>query len=154
MAKKRRSPKQKANDRRLGAMARARGRKSTPKRRKSRKTNNRRTRSPSMASRRRAAPRRRSSGGKGILGKIPLINNPTFKKAATGIGVATLGATVIGLILPQLANQPLVKPILALAGGGVPGVVAQFLVQGGGNLGNILGGGNTGGSGGFTPGFG
>jgi len=151
VAKKRRSAKQKANDRRLGAMARARG-KSRP-RRKSRKTNKPRRRSSGMP-RRRAAPRRRSSGGKGILGKIPLINNPTFKKAATGIGVATLGATVIGLILPQLANQPLVKPILALAGGGVPGVVAQFLVQGGGNLGNILGGGNTGGSGGFTPGFG
>jgi len=152
MAKKRRSAKQKANDRRLGAMARARGRKPTPKRRKSRKTNNRRRRSPSMA--RRQPTRRRSSGGKGILGKIPLINNPTFKKAATGIGVATLGATVLGLILPQIANQPLVKPILALAGGGVPGVVAQFLVQGGGNLGSIFGGGNAGGSGGFTPGFG
>jgi len=103
---------------------------------------------------RRTAPRRKSSGGRGFASKIPLINNPTFKKAATGIGVATLGATVLGLVLPQLANQPLVKPILALAGGGVPGVIAQFLVQGGGNLGNILGGGNTGGSAAFTPGFG
>jgi len=154
MPKKRRSAKQRANDKRLGAMARARGKRSTPKRRKAkrtsakRKVNKPRRRSTSMA-RRRAPPRK----SKNILGKIPLINNPTFKKAATGIGVATLGATVLGLVLPQLANQPLVKPILALAGGGVPGVVAQFLVQGGGNLGNILGGG-----GGqqlqSTPGFG
>jgi len=148
MAKKRRSAKQKANDRRLGAMARAIGKKATPKRRKSRrKVNKPRRRSKSMAKRR--APSRKSD----VLGKIPLINNPTFKKAATGIGVATLGVAVLGLVLPQIANQPLVRPILALAGGGVPGVVAQFLVQGGGNLSNILGGG-----GGqqlqFTPGFG
>jgi len=150
MAKKRRSAKQKANDRRLGAMARARG-KSKP-RRKSRKTNKPRRRSRSMA--RRPPTRRRSTGGKGVLGKIPLINNPTFKKAATGIGVATLGATILGLVLPQIANQPLVKPILALAGGGVPGVIGQFLIQGGGNLGSIFSGGNTGTGGGFIPGFG
>jgi len=149
MAKKRRSAKQKANDRRLGAMARARGKKSTPKRR--RKTIKQKSSRRTMA-KRRSAPRRKSSS-KGFASKIPLINNPTFKKAATGIGVATLGVAVLGLVLPQIANQPLVRPILALAGGGVPGVVAQFLVQGGGNLSNILGSGN-GGSGGFTPGFG
>jgi len=143
MAKKRRSAKQKANDRRLGKMAKARARKTTPKRRKSRrKVNKPRKRSKPMAKRR--APSRKRD----IISKIPLINNPTFKKAATGIGVATLGATVLGLVLPQLANQPLVRPVLALLGGGVPGVVAQFLVQGGGNLGNILGGlGGNGGAG-------
>lgn len=146
MPKKRRSAKQRANDKRLGAMARARGRKSTPKRRKSRrKVNKPRRRSKSMA-RRRTAPRK----SKNILGKIPLINNPTFKKAATGIGVATLGVAVLGLVLPQIANQPLVRPILALAGGGVPGVVAQFLVQGGSNLFSRGEGGQLQ----FTPGFG
>jgi len=149
MPKKRRSAKQKANDRRLGAMARARGRRSTPKRR--RKTIKRKSPRRTMAKRR--SPPRRKSSSPGFASKIPLINNPTFKKAAAGVGVATLGVAVLGLVLPQIANQPLVRPILALAGGGVPGVVAQFLVQGGGNLGNILGGGN-GGSGGFTPGFG
>jgi len=148
-----RSAKQKAATRKLVALNKRRAGKPKPKRRATtpRKTNKRTRRSPSMAKRR--APRRKSSGGRGFASKIPLINNPTFKKAATGIGVATLGATVLGLVLPQLANQPLVKPILALAGGGVPGVIAQFLVQGGGNLGNLLGGGNQGG-GGFTPGFG
>jgi len=152
MAKKRRSAKQRANDKRLGAMARARGRRSAPKRRRKSTRKSIKRRAP-----RRTMAKRRSASGKksGILGKIPLINNPTFKKAATGIGVATLGVAVLGLVLPQIANQPLVRPILALAGGGVPGVVAQFLVQGGGNLSNILGGGgSTGGSGGFTPGFG
>jgi len=150
MAKKKRSAKQRANDKRLGRMAKARARKSTPKRRRksSGKTIKRRTSKRTMA-KRRSAPKKR-----GFASKIPLINNPTFRKAATGIGVATLGATVLGLVLPQLANQPLVKPILALAGGGVPGVVAQFLVQGGGNLGNILGGGGGGQQLQFTPGFG
>jgi len=122
----------------------------TTKRRKasrSRKANKPKRRSKTVA-KRRSSPRKKSG-----FGKIPLINNPTFRKAATGIGVATLGATVLGLVLPQLANQPLVKPILALAGGGVPGVVAQFLVQGGGNIGNLLGGGNGGNGGGQSVGF-
>jgi len=105
-----------------------------------------------MARRRRAAPRRRSTS-RGVASKIPLINNPTFRKAATGIGIATLGVAVLGLVAPQIASNPVVKPALALLGGGVPGVAAQLLVGGGASLGGILGGGN-GGSGGFTPGFG
>jgi len=147
MAKKRRSAKQRANDKRLGRMAKARARKSTPKRRRSRsKVNKPRKRPKTMAK------RRSSSSKSNVLGKIPLINNPTFKKAATGIGVATLGAAVLTLVVPQLANQPLVKPILALAGGGVPGVVAQFLVSGGVNLGSLLRGGRDGGAVGGGPG--
>jgi len=118
----------------------------TSKRSPSRKANKPKRRSPSVA-------KKRSSSKQSFSSKIPLINNPTFKKAATGIGVATLGATILGLVVPQLANQPLVKPILALAGGGVPGVVAQFLVQGGGNLGSLFGGGNGGNGGGNNPAF-
>lgn len=103
-----------------------------------------------MVRRRRAAPRRRrSGGGRSILGKIPLINNPIFRKAATGIGVATLGVAVLGLVAPSLANNSFVKPVLALAGGGIPGVAAQILTQGG--LSGLTG---NGGGGGFTPGFG
>jgi len=137
VAKKRRTAKQKAASKRNVKKAQAKRRKSS----KSRKTNKRKSRSKSVA-------KRRSSSTRGIASKIPLINNPTFKKAATGIGVATLGVAVLSLVLPQVANQPLVKPVLALIGGGVPGVVAQFLVQGGGNLSNILGGGNGGAVGG------
>jgi len=127
MAKKPRSAKQKANDRRLGAMARARGRKSTPKRRKSRrKVNKPRRRSKSMAKRRAPSRSKRS-----ILSKIPLINNPTIRKAATGIGLATIGAAAIGIIAPQIAQNPIVKPALALIGGGIPGVIGQVVTQGG-----------------------
>ena len=121
-------------------------------RRRSRKSRRRlgkliKRRSPTkhVARRRRAAPRRRSSGSKGILGKIPLINNPTFRKAALGVGTATLGITVLSLIAPSIAGNPIVRPVLALAGGGIPGVIAQVLSQGG--LGALTGGGSGGGAG-------
>jgi len=146
VAKKQRSAKQKAATRKLVARNKRRAK---PKRRRSsrpRKANKPRKRSKPMA-------KRRSFTKKSIASKIPLINNPTFRKAATGIGVATLGVTVLSLVLPQIANQPLVKPVLALLGGGVPGVVAQFLVQGGGNLGNLLGGNGGGGAQNASNGF-
>ena len=114
-------------------------------RRTSRKTIKRRSPRRTVARRRRAAPRRRSSGGKGILGKIPLINNPTFRKAALGVGTATLGITVLSLIAPSIAGNPIVRPVLALAGGGLPVVIAQVLSQGG--LGALTGGGSGGGAG-------
>jgi len=139
MAKKRRSAKQKANDRRLGAMARARGRKSTPKRRKSRrKVNKPRRRSRSMAKRRAPSRSKRS-----IISKIPLINNPTIRKAATGIGLATIGVAAINVVAPQIAQNQIIKPALALIGGGVPGLIGQIVTQGGFSaLTNLVGGGN------------
>ena len=96
-----------------------------------------------VARRRRAAPKK-----KGILSNIPLINNPTFRKAALGVGTATLGITVLSLIAPSIASNPIVRPVLALAGGGVPGVIAQVLSQGG--LGALTGGGSGGGGAGFA----
>jgi len=137
MAKKRRSAKQRANDRRLGAMAKARGRKSAPKRR--RKVNKPKTR------RKRVASRKRTSSKRSIISKIPLVNNPTVRKVATGIGLATIGTTAIAIVAPQIASNPIVKPVLALLGGGLPGLIGQVVVQGGlGSLGGLFGGGNGG----------
>jgi len=134
MAKKGRSAKQKANDRRLGAMARARGKRSTPKRR--RKVNKPRRRTSNVAA------KRRSTSKRSFISKIPLVNNPTVRKVATGIGLATIGATVIAIVSPQIAANPIVKPALALIGGGLPGLIGQVVTQGGlGSLGNIFGGG-------------
>lgn len=145
MAKKRpRSAKQKANDKRLGAAAKARAK---PKRRSSkpRKVNKRKSPSKSMAKRRTSRPRNFTS-------KIPLINNPTFKKAATGIGIATLGVAAISVIAPQIAQNPIIKPALAFLGGGIPGIAAQLFVGGGlGSLTGIFGG--NGGSGQISGGF-
>ena len=54
-----------------------------------------------------------------------------FQKAARGVGTATLGAAALALVLPQFAANPIIKPVLALAGGGAIGAVAQVLTQGG-----------------------
>jgi len=118
--------------------------KSTPKKRsksspKKRKTSPKRKVNKQKGSRKTVAAKK-----KGILDNIPIIKNPTFKKAALGVGTATLGATVLGLIAPSIAANPIVKPVLALAGGGVPGVIAQVLAQGG--LQGIGLGGNGGGN--------
>jgi len=136
MAKKRRSAKQRANDKRLGAMARKRGKRSTTKRRKPRRKVNKARRRT-----KRVAAKRRSTSKRGILSKIPLINNPTIRKAATGIGLATIGAAAISVIAPQIAQNPIVKPALALIGGGIPGVIGQVVTQGGfGAITNLIGG--------------
>jgi len=133
---KRRSAKQRANDKRLGAMARARGRKprrSTPKRR--RKVNKARRRTRIVAARRRTTSKR------SIISKIPFINNPTIRKVATGIGIATIGAAAIGIVAPQIAANPIIKPALALIGGGIPGLIGQVVTQGGfGAITNLIGG--------------
>jgi len=145
--KKARSAAQKRNDARLGRMAKARARKAprrTVKRRKTRKTNKPRKRSRSVVKRR--APSRRKSG---FGSKIPLINNPIFRKAATGIGIATLGAAAIAIVAPSVAANPIVKPALAVLGGGLPGLAAQVFTQGGlGGLSNIFGGNGNGATGG------
>lgn len=93
---------------------------------------------------RRKKGRSRRSTAKGILGKIPLIKNPTFQKAAIGVGTATLGVAALSLIAPQFASNPIVRPVLALAAGGVPGVIAQLFTSGG--LGGLFGGGGGGGA--------
>ncbi len=144
--KKTRSPAQKRNDKRLGQMAKRRARKRTnrdkPRRRRStvRKTIKRRTRRTSVVKRRRSrTPVRKRS----ITSKIPFVNNPTVRKVATGIGLATIGTTVIALVAPSIASNPIVKPALAFLGGGIPGVIGQVVVQGGlGGLSNVFGSGN------------
>ncbi len=64
------------------------------------------------------------------------------KKAAAGVGLATIAAVVVSQIAPQAA--PIVRPIAAFAGGGVVGVFADILLSGGGLLGNLFGGGGSG----------
>jgi len=146
MAKKRRSAKQRANDKRLGLMAKRRARSTPTKRRKTRrsttkrKVNKVRKRVRSVAKRRRAPARKRS-----ITSKIPFVNNPTIRKVATGIGLATIGTAVIGLVAPSIASNPIVKPALAFLGGGIPGVIGQVVVGGGiGGLSSLVGGGGNG----------
>jgi len=143
MARKKRSAKQLANDKRLGKMARGRStrRKAKKSTRKS-KTNKPRRRVTSVVKRRRS-PVRRSK--RSITSKIPFVNNPTIRKVATGIGLATIGTAVIGLVAPSLANNPIIKPAFAFLGGGIPGVIGQVVVGGGiGGLTSLVGGSSNG----------
>jgi len=59
------------------------------------------------------------------------------KKAAAGIGLATIAAVVVNQFAPQAS--PIVQPIAAFVGGGPVGLVANFLISGGGILGNLFG---------------
>jgi len=142
-----RSAKQKAATRKLVAFNK---RKTTPKRRKAapkRKVNKPRKRRATVV-KKRSTPKK-----KGLGSSIPLINNPMFKKAAVGVGTATLGAAALGLVLPSFANNPIVKPVLALVAGGPIGAVAQVLTQGGISGLGLGGGGNTSGAVQSTGGF-
>jgi len=136
---------------------------------------NKRTRNAGFKSKRRAStkrkpskktPKRKSNKAKttrkpvvkrSLTSKIPFVNNPTIRKVATGIGLATIGVGVISLVAPQFANNPIIKPALAFLGGGIPGVIGQVVVSGGiGGLSNIIGGSsnsqtvNSAGNGGFA----
>lgn len=118
--KKQRSKKQKANDRRLGRMAKARAagkkvkktvkkavkktRKSTTKRRKSTNSNSRKRRK-SMA-----------------RGKI--LSSPILKKAALGLGGATMLGIVAAAVAPQFRN--VAEPAGAYLFGGIEGIAANF----------------------------
>jgi len=144
-----RSAKQKAATRKLVALNKRRARKSKPKRRSSkpRKVNK-------VKSRRKPMAKRRATTKRSFTSKIPLVNNPTIRKAATGIGLATIGVAALAAFAPQFANNPIVKPALAFLGGGVPGIIGQVVVQGGiGGLTNIFGGSSNGNGGGVNAGF-
>jgi len=102
----------------------------TKRRRKPQRTN-------TPKRRRKTVAKKRSSPRKSRFG-IPSV----VKKAAAGIGLATIATVVVAQVAPQAA--PIVRPIAAFAGGGVVGVIADLVLSGGaGFLGNIFGGGQT-----------
>jgi len=109
---------------------RSRKRKSAPKRRKTQSTNTPKRRRSTVAKKRR-------SSSKSKFG-IPSV----VKKVAAGIGLATIATVLVAQVAPQAA--PIVRPIAAFIGGGIPGVIGDLVLSGGaGFLGNIFGGGQT-----------
>ena len=80
-------------------------------------------------------PRKSSSGMK--LPKIPKI----VKKVAIGVGAASLAGMVVGIIAPQFVG--IVRPIAALAAGGLEGVAGELLINQGllSNITGMFGGG-------------
>lgn len=105
--------------------------KSAPQRRKSQPIKRRRNKTKTRMAKKRGSSKRSKFG-------IPSI----VKKAAAGVGLATIAAVVVSQVAPQAA--PIVRPIAAFAGGGVVGVFADILLSGGGLLGNLFGGGGSG----------
>tara|TARA_B100000029_G_scaffold244487_1_gene241650 strand:- start:24 stop:470 length:447 start_codon:yes stop_codon:yes gene_type:complete len=121
--KKPRSKKQKANDKRLGRMAKARAagkkvkktvkkavkktRKATTKRRKSTNSN--------------SPKRRKSMAGKKML------SSPLLKKAALGVGGATIAGIAAAALFPQFRN--VAEPAGAYLFGGIEGIAANFALS-------------------------
>lgn len=145
MAKRRATAKQLAARKkfvaavRRGDFLKGKKKKSSPKRRR-----NTTSRAP-VKIKRKASPKRnmakkRSSPRKKSL-KVPILSNPTFKKAAAGVGAGTLLTFLLGAVgQGQLAQNPVVKAGAGFATGDVVGAAASFLI--GGGLGNLTGSGN------------
>ena len=66
--------------------------------------------------------RRKSSSGM-KLPKIPSV----IKKVAMGVGAASLAGMAVGIVAPQFTA--IVRPIAALAAGGIPGVAGELLLN-------------------------
>jgi len=112
-----------------------------PKRRSSKRKAPKRRTTKRKANKRKTSPKRMAK--RSLSSKIPFVNNPTVKKVAMGVGLASIGVGVLGLVAPTIAQNPIVKPALALLGGGIPGVIGQLIIGGGiSGLTNIFSGGN------------
>lgn len=139
--KKARSAKQKANDKKLGRMARKRnpskrsarsnpkrGRKTTNKRKKTSRKNN--------VAKKRSSRSRASSGVKGFFRGSSLVG-----KLAMGIGAGTIAGVALQAIAPQFAGVG--KLGVAFLAGGPIGGIGQLLLGGGlggvGGLGSLQG---------------
>jgi len=108
----------------------SRKRKSGKKKRKTQSTNTPKRRRSTVAKKKRASSKSKFG--------IPSV----VKKVAAGVGLATIATVLVAQVAPQAA--PIVRPIAAFIGGGIPGVIGDLLLSGGaGFLGNIFGGGQT-----------
>lgn len=145
--RKRRTAKQKANDRRLGRMAKARakGRKTTTRKRrttrkgmltlKRQKAYQPKRKKSTMARRRRRSTRSRMTGK---LGNV--FNRGTIGKVVAGVGAAALVGTVMDRLLPASPITAIAKPIAAYSAGGAAGAVGSVLLDGGlGSITNFFG---------------
>jgi len=115
----------------------------TKRRKSTRKGQVRKTRAPKarraytkIKSKAKSYKRRKSSSGM-KLPKIPSV----IKKVAMGVGAASLAGMAVGIVAPQFTA--IVRPIAALAAGGIPGVAGELLLNQGllQNITGMFGGG-------------
>jgi len=136
----RRSAKQKAATRKLVAFNKRKAKRKAPKRRAAPKRRKAAKVGRKQVRRKAAKVNKRKKASKSMVKGIPIINNPTFKKIAVGVGAASLVGVAVAQVAPSLGNNAILKPAVAfLAGGPIAAIVTLFL---NGGLGSLNLGGN------------
>ncbi len=123
MAKKRRSAKQKENDKKLGRMAKARAAARKVKRKVKSSTKKGQVR---KTARRAYKKVKRRSSVKSIKS---LVGSSTIKKVALGVGGATMAAALISYVAPNSSIAKFAAPAGAYALGGIEGIIGNFALS-------------------------
>lgn len=118
--KKARSAKQKANDKRLGLMAKKR---SSTKKGGRRKT----ARRAYTGLKRKANKVRRRS--KSVKGLKSITSSSTLKKVALGVGGAAIASAVIGMVAPQSSIGRYAPAAGAYVMGGIEGIIGSMALS-------------------------
>ena len=125
-AKKKRSAKQKANDKRLGKMAKARGKKSSGK-------SKTKTRTKIVTKIKTVVKRKTNKGGKkspGVKTSLKSITgSKTLQKVALGVGGGIIATALVNRFMPSSGISKLAAPGAALALGGIEGLIGQFALN-------------------------
>jgi len=125
-------------------LKKARAARRRPRRKTTRRKKTTRTKKRTSTTRKKHKRKKSSKKGNMVFGKN-ILNNSTIRKAAIGVGTGTIAATVLALVAPGLASNPIVRPAVAFLAGGPIGAIASLVLSGG--LGNITGGSGNGSAG-------
>jgi len=120
MAKKKRSAKQKANDKRLGRMAKARAAGRKVKRKVKSSTKKGQVRKTARRAYKKV--KRRSS----VKSMKSMLGSSTLKKVALGVGGGVLAGTLLSYVAPNSSFARFAAPAGAYALGGIEGVIGQL----------------------------
>ncbi len=132
-----RSAKQRANDKRLGRMAKKRFSKRVKRSTTKRKPMARRRRSSGRRTRTRTVTRYARRSGRGIKS---IFKSGILQKASAGIGAGVIAGLVVDRFAPQFSE--IAKPIAGFMAGGPIGAIAPLVLSGGlSGISGIFGGG-------------
>ncbi len=120
MAKKKRSAKQKANDKRLGRMAKARATGRKVKRKVKSSTKKGQVRKTARRAYKKV--KRRSS----VKSMKSMLGSSTLKKVALGVGGGVIAGTILSYVAPNSSFAKFAAPAGAYALGGIEGVIGQL----------------------------
>ena len=126
-AKKKRSAKQKANDKRLGKMAKARGKKQLAKTRKMPITKKDKLVQAAGRLRKTNKGGKRRTNVKTSLKSIT--GSKTLQKVALGVGGGIIATALVNRFMPSSRLSKLAAPGAALALGGIEGLIGQFALN-------------------------